>query len=169
MKECKHEALWLTNHNSYQCFVDTKRFSLKRVCSAQELLKYYIQIDYYQSKANEAADALTQYSHRSAEEENTPRAKKGKILHQLLSLLAWVLGLRILGSELLFYLQQVLISGTVVQSQLHQFQEFITGKRAHEYLYTTTIKAMTMRLAKLRDDDKDAKKLKLERQQMPEV
>ena len=68
--------------------MDTKSLSSGQVYWAQELSKYHFRIDYKQDKANGAADALSQYPQRSAEEEETLQAENTKILHQLQSSLA---------------------------------------------------------------------------------
>ena len=39
--------------------MDIKNLSFKQVCLAQKLLKYYFQIDFRQSKANEADNVLS--------------------------------------------------------------------------------------------------------------
>ncbi len=69
LEDYKHKVLVLTDHNNLHHFMDTKSLSSKQVRWAQELSRYYFQIDYQQGKANKAADALSQYPHRNAEEE----------------------------------------------------------------------------------------------------
>ncbi len=61
LEGCKHEVLIFTDHNNFQCFMDTKNVSSRQVRWAQKLSKYHFLIDYRQSKANGAADALFQY------------------------------------------------------------------------------------------------------------
>ena len=56
-----HGILVLTNHNNFRRFIDIKNLSSKQVYWAQELSCYYFQINYCQSKANGAADALFLY------------------------------------------------------------------------------------------------------------
>ena len=58
LENCKYEVFVLTDYNNLQHFIDTKSLSFKQVQLAQELSRYHFQIDYWQSKANEAADAL---------------------------------------------------------------------------------------------------------------
>ena len=77
--------------------MDTKNLSSRQVCWAQELSMYNCQIDDRQGKTNGDADALSQYSQRNAEEEETLQAKNTKILYQLQSLLVGVSGLNVLG------------------------------------------------------------------------
>ena len=79
----QYEVLVLTDHNNLQQFTNTKSLSSRQVRWAQELFRYHFQIDYYQSKANGAADALSQYPQQNAEEEDALRAENVKILHCL--------------------------------------------------------------------------------------
>ncbi len=60
-------------------------------------------------------------------------------------------------------LHQVLIYGTVVLPQLHQFWDTIGSKLVDEDSYTASIGSMRMRLPELQDDDKKAIKLRSER------
>ncbi len=80
---CKHEVLVLTDHNNLQRFMDTKILSSRQVRWAQKLSRYHFRIDYRQGKVNGAADALSQYPQRSAQEEETLQAENTKILHRL--------------------------------------------------------------------------------------
>ncbi len=95
LEGCKHEALMLTDYNNLQRFMDTKSLSSRQVRWAQKLSKYYFRINYRQDKANGAGDDLFWYSQWSAEEEETFRVENIKILHQLQSSLARVLGLNV--------------------------------------------------------------------------
>ena len=61
LKGSQYEVLILTNHNNLRRFMETKSLSSRQVRWAQELSRYHFQIDYCQGKANEAADALSQY------------------------------------------------------------------------------------------------------------
>ena len=54
-----------TNYNMFCRFMDTKNLSLKQVCLAQNLSKYYFQIDYCQNKANEATNVLSCFLQRN--------------------------------------------------------------------------------------------------------
>ncbi len=101
LEGCKHEVLVLTDHNNLQRFMDTKSLSSKQVWWAQELSRYHFRIAYRQGKANVAADALSQYCQRSAEEEETLRAENTKIFHRLQSSLARVSGLNVSGMSVL--------------------------------------------------------------------
>ena len=95
LKGSQHEVLMLTNYNNLRQFIDTKSLIARQVCWAQELYRYHFWIDYCQGKANGAANTLSQYSQRNAEEEDALRAENIKILHRLQSSLsnASVLGL----------------------------------------------------------------------------
>ena len=75
--------LILTNHNNLHQLIDITSLSSRQVCWAQELSCYHFQINYYQSKANRIADALSQHSQQITEEEETLRAENGKILYHL--------------------------------------------------------------------------------------
>ena len=107
----QHEVLVLTNYNNLRRFMDTKSLSSRQVRWAQELSRYHFRIDYRQGKANGAADALSRYPQRSAEEEETLRSENIKILHRLQSSLAKVSGL---STSQLSPLHQILICGTTV-------------------------------------------------------
>ena len=62
LEGCKYEVLVLTNYNNFWRFMDIKSLSSKQVRWAQELSRYHFRIDYYQDKANGAADALSCFS-----------------------------------------------------------------------------------------------------------
>ena len=118
LEESQHEVLVLTDYNNLHPFMDTKSLSFRQVRWAQELSFYYFQIDYYQGKANKAADALFQYFQQSIKEEKTLHAKNVKIFYCLQLLLTKVS--RLLVSHL-FSLHQILICRTIVLPQLYQF------------------------------------------------
>ena len=63
--------------------MDTKSLSSKQAHWAQEFSYYYVRIDYRQSKANGALNALFWYLEQSAKEEETLQADNVKILHYL--------------------------------------------------------------------------------------
>ena len=93
-----------------------------------------------------------------------------KILHQLQSLLARVLGLNVSGmivpgmkQQVLFPLHQIFICRTVVLPQLRQFWDTVRSELANKSPYIVSIRGMKMRLSELQDDDKEAIKLRLER------
>ena len=143
----QHEVLVLTDHNNLRRFMDTKSLSSRQVRWAQELSRYHFQIDYRQGKANGAADALSRYPQRSAEEEDILRAENVKILHRLQSLLAKVSGLSANSSHLSL-LYQVLICGTHVFPQLNQFWDSLQSDIAHDGPYAS-IGGRNLRLPEL--------------------
>ena len=59
LKSCKNKVFVLADNNNLRRFIDTKSLSFRQVCWAQKLCCYHFQIDYYQSKANRATDALS--------------------------------------------------------------------------------------------------------------
>ena len=136
LEGCKHEVLVLTDHNNLCRFIDTKSLSSRQVRWAQELSRYHFRIDYRQGKANGAADALSRYPQRSAEEEETLRAENVKILHRLQSSLTKVSGFLVNSSHL---------------SPFHQVLICIAN-----------IGGMRLRLPKLQDKDKEVKVLRAE-------
>ena len=120
LEDWKHKVLVLTDHNNLCQLMDTKSLSSRQVCWAQELSQYHFQIDYRQGKANGAADALSQYPQRNAEEEDTFRANNVKILHRLQFSLTTVFELLVDSSQF-SPLYQIFIYGTTVLPQLCQF------------------------------------------------
>ena len=65
LEGCKHKVLIFTYHNNFHCFMDTKSLSFRQVHWAQKLSQYHFRIDYYQDKANAAADALLKFSQKA--------------------------------------------------------------------------------------------------------
>ena len=144
--------------------MNTKSLSSKQIRWAQELSCYHFQIDYRQGKANGAADALSRYPQRSAEEEKTLRDKNVKILHRLQSSLTNASLSSLSTSVELSLLHQVLICGTYVLSQLRQFWDNIRGELANEGLYKVNIGGMRLRLSELQESDPEAQELKSKKQ-----
>ena len=68
LESCKHEIFVLTDWNNLCCFINIKNLSSRQVRWAQELFCYYFRIDYWQGKADGAADALSQYPQKNAKE-----------------------------------------------------------------------------------------------------
>ena len=66
LKGCKHKVLVLTDYNNRRHFMDTKNLSFNQVHWAQEISRYHFRINYWQGKANRAADALLQYLQSNA-------------------------------------------------------------------------------------------------------
>ena len=122
-----YEVLVLTDHNNLWQFIDTKSFSFRQVCLAQELSYYHFQINYCQDKTNGAADALSQYLQWRVEEEETFQAENVKILQSLQFLLINTSLSSLTLFELNFSksnlssLHQVFVCGTHVLLQLNQF------------------------------------------------
>ena len=150
LEGCKHEVLVLTNHNNLCRFMDTKSLSFRQVRWAQELSRYHFRIDYHQSKANGAADALFCFSLRNPKEKEKLRAENTQILHRLQTSLtnASLSGLSL--SELNpAALHQVLICGTHVLPQLRQFWNTFRVELANEGPYKVSISSMRLRLKEL--------------------
>ena len=135
LENYRHEVLVLTDHNNLQRFMDTKSLSSRQVRWAQELSRYHFQIDYRQGKANGAADALSRYPQRSAEEEETLRTENVKILHRLQSSLSNASLSGLSTSAELLTLHRVLICGTHVLPHLCQFWETFRAELGAESPY----------------------------------
>ena len=149
LKGSQHEVLVLTNHNNLYRFMDTKSLGFRQVRWAQELSRYHFRIDYHQGKANGAADALSQYLQRSAEEERTLRSENVKILHRLQSSLARVSSFLASHPNQLSCFDQVLIYGTHVLPQLRQFWDTFQAKLRAKGPYQISIGAIRLRLSEL--------------------
>ena len=65
LKGCKYKVLVFTDHNNPRQFMDAKSLSSGQVRWAQKLSHYHFWIDYYQSKANKAADMLSCFPQRN--------------------------------------------------------------------------------------------------------
>ena len=137
--------------------MDTKNLSSRQVCWAQELFCYYFCINYWQGKANRAADVLLQYPQQNAKEKATLQAKNTKILHRLYSSLANVSGLSL---DVPSPLYQILVCGTAILPQLWRFWDSFQSEIANEGPYNVSIGAMRLRLLDLQGDDNHAKKLR---------
>ena len=158
----RHEVLVLTDHNNLRRFMDTKSLSSRQVRWAQKLSRYHFQIDYRQSKANGAADALSWYPQRNAEEKDALRAENVKILHRLQSSLTNASLSGLSTSAKLLSLHRVLICGTHVLPQLRQFCDTIRAKLIVEDPYQVSIGAMHLRLSELQESDDETWKIKAE-------
>ena len=143
--------------------MDTKSLSSRQVCWAQELSQYHFQINYRQSKANAAANALLRFLQRSQDKEDKLRAENGQILHCLQNSLtnASLAGLS-LPPSLPSHLYQVLICGTYVLPQLRHFWDGLRRELASEGPYKASIGGMRLRLQELQSEDKQARKLRAE-------
>ena len=139
--------------------MDTKSLSSRQVRWAQELSRYHFRIDYWQGKANRAADALSQYFPQNAKEKATLWAENTEILHRLQFSLANVSGLSLDVSSP-FY--QILVCGTAILPQLRRFWDSFRSKIANESPYNVSIRAMRLRLPDLQGNDNQARKLQAE-------
>ena len=154
------EVLVLTNHNNLRQFMDMKSLSSRQVCWAQKLSRYHFRIDYCQGKANGAADALSRYPQRNAEEEVALRAENVKILHRLQSSLTNASLSRLSISAKLSPLHRVLICGTHVLPQRRQFWDTFRTELDAKGPYQVSIGAMRLRLSELQENDDEAKLLR---------
>ena len=143
--------------------MDTKSLSSHQVQWAQELSRYYFQINYRQGKANKAADALSRFSQRSLDEEEKLWAENTQIFHCLqfsltkVSLSGFSLSGPSLGSEPnLLSLHRVVICGTHLLPQLHHFSGTFWTELADESPYTASIGRIRLRLAELQKSDEEA-------------
>ncbi len=81
-------------------------------------------------------------------------------MHCLQLLLAKLLGLT---TKVVSPLYQVIIYEIAILLQLYQFWNIIQSKLANKDFYTTNIEVMKMRLLEFRENNKKAKKFKVER------
>ena len=160
LEGCKHEVLVLTDHNNLRWFIDMKSLSSRQVRWAQELSRYHFRIDYCQSKANKAADALSRFLQQSQAKEDKLRAENTRILHKLQSLLTNASLLGLSTSTKLLPLHWVLICGTHVLLQLRQFWDTFQTELAVEHLYRASIGGIRLWLVELQESDEEARKIK---------
>ena len=140
--------------------MDIKSLSSCQVWLAQKLSCYYFRIDYWQSKANRAANALSCFFKRNKDEEKKLQAENTQILHCLQSLLtnATLSGLSVSS---LFLLHHVFICGTYVLPQLRQFWNLFRTKLGNEKLYKASIGSIRLRLQALQEIDSKAQELRV--------
>ena len=69
IKGYKYKVHVFNNHNNLRHFMDTKSLNSRQVCWAQKLSRYHFWINYYQGKANGAANALFCYPQRSEDKD----------------------------------------------------------------------------------------------------
>ncbi len=159
VKCCKYEVLVLTDYNTLCPFTKTNNLSSRQVRWAKELFRYHFRINYWQGKANRAADALSRFPQRSTDEEATLRAENTQILHCLQSSLTKAslaeLSLTSLEARLansFFPLHQVLICGTHVFPRMCQFWITFRGNLAIEGSYQqASIGGIRLRLPELQE------------------
>ena len=149
LESCKHEVLVLTDYNNFPRFMETKSISSRQVWGAQELSRYYFQIDYCQGKANKAEDALSCFHQRNKDKEEKLWAENTQILHCLQSSLTNVTLSGLSASANLSPLYQVFIYGTHALSQLHRFWNSLQTKLTDEGPYLASIGSIRLRLQKL--------------------
>ena len=156
LKDCKHKVLMLTNHNNLCRLMDTKSLSFRQVRWAQELPRYDFWIDYCQSKANKAVDALSCFGQRNKDEEQKLQTENTQILYCLQSSLtnATLLGLSISSS--LSPLYQVLIYRTHAFAQLRRFWTLLQTKLTNQDLYSASIGSIRLWLQELQETDSKA-------------
>ena len=143
--------------------MDRKSLNSRQVCWAQELFRYHFRIDYCQSKANGAADALSCFSQRSQDEEVKLWAQNTQIFHRLQTSLtnASLSSLSLNFAINFLPLHQVLICGTYMLPQLRQFYNTFWAELADENPYKVSISGMRLRLSELQELDQEAQELKL--------
>lgn len=132
--------------------MDTKSLSSRQMHLAQELFWYYFQIDYRQSKANAAADALLHFSPRNQSKEDAFYTENTQIFYWLQTLLidVYLSDLNLVSPECrLLPLHQVFICGTHIISLLYRFWKMLRGNLANKRLYRTIIGGMRLRFPKL--------------------
>ena len=149
LKGCKYKVLILTDHNNLQQFMDTKSLSSCQVCWAQKLFYYHFWIDYYQDKANKAADALFCFLRRSLDEEEKLQTKNIQIFYRLQTLLtkASFAGLSLSGlsaSSKLLPLHQVFICETHDLPQLCDFWDTFHLELVNKGPYKVSIGSMQL-------------------------
>ena len=150
----------LTNLNNQCRFMDTKILSSKQVRWAQELSRYHFWINYYPSKANRAADALSCFFQRNKDEEEKLWTENTQIHYCLQSSLTNTTPSGLSTSSNLLPLYQVFICGTHAFLQLRQFWNLLQTKLTDEGLYSASIGSIRLWLQKLQETDSEAQKLK---------
>ena len=147
LEGCKHKIFIFTDYNNFCRFMDTKSLSFRQVRWAQKLSRYHFHINYYQGKANTAADALLRFPQRSQDEKEELQIENSWIFYHLQNSLTSA-SLASLSSRP-SYLHQVLICGTYVLPQLREFWDSLQNKLLDKGLYTASIGGMRLRLHKL--------------------
>ena len=140
--------------------MDIKSLSSRQVRWAQELSRYYFQIDYQQGKANRAANALSRFPQRSLNEEKKLWAKNTQIFYCLQSFFTRASLLGFSTSAKLSLFHQVFICYTHVLPQLRHFWDTFQTKLADKNLYTASIGGMKLKLVELQESNKKVQKLR---------
>ena len=132
LEGCKYEVFVLTNDINLCRFINTKNLSSRQVRWVQELSWYHFRIDYWQSKANGAADTLSCFPKRSQDEEEKVQAENTQtfpcLQFSLTSASFSGLSFDVNFKTYLLLLYQDLIYKTHILSQLRQFYNTFWGK-----------------------------------------
>ena len=130
--------------------MNTKSLGSRQVRLTYKLSCYHSQIDYYQDKANIAANTLSKFFQKSQNKKNKLQAENSQILHYLQNLLTntSLAGLSFLSS-LPSYLHQIFIYGTYILPQLRQFWKLLCNKLINKKSYQASADSMRLRLQKL--------------------
>ena len=142
----------LTDHNNLCRFIDTKSLSSRQVLWAQELSRYDFRIDYRQSKANGATDALFHYPQQSQGKEKILQAENTRILQRLQFLLTNA-GASSTPPTHVVSLKHVIIRETHALPDLCQSWEMFCQELAAEGIYQASIGGMKLRLVELQAED----------------
>ena len=141
--------------------MDIKNLSFCQVCWAQKFSHYHFQIDYYQGKANGAADALSYFPQQDDVEKANIRAENTWILYCLQS--SWtnalISGLQATVLSLLPQ-HQVLICKTYALPQPPYFWTTLQTKLANEGPYKASIGNIRLKLQELQETDSEAQELR---------
>ena len=159
LEDCQYKVLVLTDHNNLRRFIDTKSLSFCQIRQAQELSRQYFRIDYYQSKANGATDALFRYSQRSQGKEEILQAENTRIFQYLQFLLT---NARASSTPLAHVaaLKHIIIYKTYALPNLYQSWEMFCQELSAEDSYKTSIGGMRLRLVELQAGDGQAQKIR---------
>lgn len=137
--------------------MDTKNSNSRQVFWAKKLFYYHFRIDYCQSKAHEAADTPSRQLQQNAKNKATLRAKNNKIPQQLQTWFAKVLQFWMHSISFFYY---VIICGTLVMPQMHQFRSTFYKKLLYKQLYAASIRDIRLRLPELQNSDPKVKELR---------
>ena len=129
--------------------MDMKNLSSCQVRWAQELFRYYFQIDYCQGQANGVADALSRFPQKNQVKEEELQTENTWIFHKLQSLLTnnSLSGLR--TSADLSPLHRVFVCKTYILLQLCQFWANVQSELVNGGSYKVSIGGMRLRLVEL--------------------
>ena len=155
----------LINYNNLCCFINIKSLSSCQVQWAQELSRYYFQINYCQNKVNRVAYALSCFSQKDDKEKANSQVENTKFFYYLQFLLTntSLSDLNLFPfsnpSSLLFQ-YQVFICKTHSLQQPRQFHDVFRLKLANKSLFKAIIGCMRLKLEELQKTDFKAQKLR---------